>query len=97
MEVESTYVYKPLEVINMILLPNPGREFMMLRWYASQPENAQITIHDISGRLIHQEKVEQILGFNEYHHITSDFKHGTYIITLKTPQTAQSNYWIKAD
>jgi hypothetical protein len=97
MEVESTYVYKPLEVIGMTLFPNPGREFVMVRWIAPEVGYVQVTMHDLSGKLMHQEHVDQLSGMNEYQHSTSDFKPGMYIVTLKTQQTAQSAFWIKAN
>lgn len=76
--------------------PNPFHDFIQLKYSSPVPQNADINISDISGRLVYSSNTMLNATNNEQLTIpTEDWSSGFYILTLKTETSHESIKLIK--
>jgi hypothetical protein len=95
--IETTYVYTPLSVVDFSVYPNPGKEFVWVQGMLDDHQLVHISIHNLSGQLVLQEKIQSPTDALKYQLNTASLNAGLYLITLKTPHTTQSQIWIKTE
>ena len=64
--------------------PNPATSQVNIMYELDNPDMATITIYDMSGRMLSEEKVHSIAGLNYYHVDTNQLPNGNYIYSVKT-------------
>ena len=70
--------------------PNPANDIVHLRLNNQQATNGQLTIYDLSGRLVLTENLEMTAGLQEVTVSVSELSEGTYIVRLNTGESTQT-------
>lgn len=81
----GTYVGTEDEKVEMMsfkLFPNPGNNEYTIQLYSEKNETAEIKIFSIDGKLVYQNKFEQIIGNQDFQFVLDEIKSGLYNIQL---------------
>ena len=95
-----TISYLPIDKINrdtvksvssskLMVYPNPNNGRMTVRYTSEVVENVQVTISDIMGRMVYQNRVAKIEGSQEIPVNVSVLNKGVYYITIKGTTDAE--------
>jgi len=74
---------------NMQVYPNPGNGFFNVSFTIIENSPVEITVHDLSGRIIHQQSWENKSSGRHSEIITLNSTQGVYLLKLKTTQGQQ--------
>ncbi len=70
---------------NMLgIAPNPARDIISVNFATATPSDVQLTIQDVSGRILYQNIVENVVGNATETIDVSTFGQGYYILTMQT-------------
>lgn len=65
------------------ILPNPVRDEMTVMVFSQDRQNNTLSIHDLSGRLIHEQKIGLNSGLNEIIIPSSNWESGMYFLSVE--------------
>jgi len=74
-----------------IVYPNPASNELYISLASSTQKVAQVNIYDIYGRVIYQQTIDLLNGFENTFINTSDFASGTYIININYNDSKSEN------
>lgn len=75
---------------NYNLFPNPANDFINISFQATQPENVEISIYQLSGSLVQTATLLADKGKNDFKINTSDLSTGAYIVKTTSASGLQS-------
>jgi hypothetical protein len=81
--------------LDVMIMPNPGTDFMQVNWSGSMNESVQITIAAISGTTLLFQEYGSASGKNTVLFDMSAYPPGVYAVIVQTKQGVQSLKWIK--
>ena len=71
----------------LLLQPNPAKDMVQLFFASSDINNAQLSLYDLSGKLVEQHNFVTVIGENQYNWSLSHLPSGYYLVQLNTPNT----------
>lgn len=74
-----------------VVYPNPASNELYISLSSSTQKAAQVNIYDIYGRVIYQQAIDLLNGFENTFINTSDFSSGTYIINVTYNDSKSEN------
>ncbi|RYD93772.1 MAG: T9SS type A sorting domain-containing protein, partial [Sphingobacteriales bacterium] len=96
-DADGRFVYSPIRSVRLaakgfesILYPNPAVNQARLSFHLKTAERVEITMFDITGRVMERKVITGVKGFNVYTFNTSGLAAGTYKIMLHTDDTAET-------
>ncbi len=79
----------------MIAFPNPASDILYLRFYALKPENTQVKIYDLNGKLLINKEMKHIQGKRDLKLDISKLPPGNYIYQVQSGKFRKSKKFIK--
>lgn len=98
-DLDFTYEYSKIIAIEYgknkdnetVVYPNPASNELYISLSSSTQKAAQVNIYDIYGRVIYQQAIDLLNGFENTFINTSDFSSGTYIINVTYNDSKSEN------
>jgi hypothetical protein len=98
-DLDFTYEYSKIIAIEYgknkdnetVVYPNPASNELYISLSSSTQKAAQVNIYDIYGRVIYQQTIDLLNGFENTFINTSDFSSGTYIINVSYLDSKSEN------
>lgn len=73
-------------LLSASVFPNPSRDVFNIDYNSLEASSVDVTISDLSGRLILEENHKAIQGKNNFKVSVRDLEEGLYFLTLQTPK-----------
>ena len=70
--------------------PNPFKDYTDIKFYLTQKGNAILSIHDLTGKLVHKVENNFEQGWNQIRYTPSQFSPGIYIYSVQQGQQKQT-------
>ena len=77
------------------IFPNPSNGLTTVEVSGEVNNDASLEILDLSGRLIHSEKMNATANFAESFVDVSSFRSGTYLVKIKTGESIYTKTFVK--
>ncbi len=70
-----------------VLYPNPAEDFVNINYYSETNSCSKITIYDINGNIVFEDKYYQVIGDNSVRINISQLEQGSYILNMESNNT----------
>ena len=90
----ATGIQNKENTFDISLFPNPANEVLNLTINAKNSENVDLTIADVTGKIVKTESYNLAKSFNDFQVDVKDLSKGMYSISFKTPSGIENRKFI---
>ena len=77
-------------VTQLQVYPNPANSYINLSFNVEQSHQATIILRDAAGRIVYNEAIDAIAGFNNQQIVVSNLAKGVYFVQLQTSDSSEN-------